>query len=734
MHQWIRVGVILALFVFTSRVQAGGPRLDIVIGNGAPALERFAAQELAGQLKKLFDAQVGISTAVPAHARNVFLLGSPATNTAIKDAMGDHWPRLTDQGHLLRSVWDKDRPTLIVGGGSPIATLWAVYEFGHRFGIRYLLHGDVMPLEPPPLKLDGFDIVLEPTLRTRTWRTINDFAIGPESWGLAEHKRVLAQLAKLKFNRIMLSVYPWQPFVDYEFRGIKKKTATLWYGYRYPVDGDTAGRAAFGGAKEFTNPDFAGKNTYAEKTAAGIGLARGIIDAAHDLRMSTAIALSPLEFPREFAAALPGAKFLHGLQNMTVGPGPLQPPDDPLLRELVVTQIRAFLNTYPRIDALYLTLPEFPDWIEHYERAWQRLDKRTGLGQVVTLRELTESARKRTLIASGDRGVKALQGNIVALDFFHSLLADDKLLRRPDGKKIQVVVTDVDSALFAVLDRVIPAGAATLHFVDYTPRRIAEHSELLARVPARKISSSLILTLADDNVGVLPQSYLGHLHTLVSQLRKHSWEGFSTRYWTIGELDPVVYYLSRAAFDPMVTPKTVFSDLFTPFCGQDASGRLAKAFDLIEKATTLIDKNDIGFTFPVPGMVMRQYRVKSPPPKWWLEVRDLYANAMDEMYRANTRANPRGRPTILYYCKRLEFACELMNSLETARLAGLANSKKNSEQTIENLEKAVESMYNALDAYREVVRDNSDRGVIAVLNEYGYRPLKKEFQAQKKAR
>jgi len=79
---------------------------------------------------------------------------------------------------------------------------------------------------------------------------------------------------------------PWQPFVHYEFRGVKKNKATLWYGYRYPVDGDTAGRAAFGGIREFMNPDFAGKASYEDKTAAGVGLVRGIIDAAHQLGIS----------------------------------------------------------------------------------------------------------------------------------------------------------------------------------------------------------------------------------------------------------------------------------------------------------------------------------------------------------------------------------------------------------------------------------------------------------------
>ena len=78
-----------------------------------------------------------------------------------------------------------------------------------------------------------------------TWRTIDSSPIGLESWGLADQKRLLHQLAKLKFNRVVLSVHPWQPFVHYEFKGVKKQTALLFQGKRFPVDGDTPGRDAF---------------------------------------------------------------------------------------------------------------------------------------------------------------------------------------------------------------------------------------------------------------------------------------------------------------------------------------------------------------------------------------------------------------------------------------------------------------------------------------------------------
>ena len=39
-------------------------------------------------------------------------------------------------------------------------------------------------------------------------------------------------------------------------------------------------------------------------------------------------------------------------------------------------------------------------------------------------------------------------------------------------------------------------------------------------------------------------------------------------------------------------------------------------------------------------------------------------------------------------------------------------------------------MDNALDCLREVARDSCDLGVIAVLNEYGYRPLRRELDIQ----
>lgn len=730
----LRGVVFAAVACSMNAIDAAGPKLGVLVAPDAPPLERLAATEAADLLRRLFEADATVSNVPADDAEGFVLVGSPATSQLVKSAAGDSWPTLSDQGHVVRSIKFQRRPAVLVGGGSPVATLWAAYELGHRFGVRYLLHGDALPAERPAFRLDGFDVKLEPSLRLRTWRTVNDFPIGPESWGLADQQRLVRQLAKLKFNRILIAVYPWQPFVDFEFQGVKKQSALLWYGQHFPVSGDTAGRAAFRGAEVFDNPDFVGKTTYADRIATGTKLVSGIIDAAHDVGMTAALAFSPLEFPREFAATLPGAKVLHQLENLTIGPGPRQPPDDPLLKALATTQLRAYLTTYPKLDALYLTMPEFPDWVEHHEAAWRRLRERTGIGEGVDMQQLTEVARTRSLIASGDRGVQALRGNIAALDFFHAFLSDPRLLKRPDGKAVDVTLVDLDPALYHVLDKVLPPRTSALHFVDYTARRVASHPDLLAEVPAKRSPSSLILTLADDNVGVLPQMATNHLNSLVGQLRKLEWEGYSTRYWIAGDLSPTAHYLSRAAFDAQVTPQSAYADLIDAVSGEGVADRVTRGFQMIEQATDLIDRNDIGFSFPVPNVVMKHYAATEPAPAWWGETKSLYAKAMDEMYRGNTRARQGARPFTLYYAKRLEFAVQYLTSIEAVRAAGVAKSKGNRDEQIAQLEKAIEALYGGLNAYAEVARDQSDRGVIAVLNEYGYRRLVAELDAVSAAR
>lgn len=727
-HFFSGVLSVVAAAVSTASVQLAAAEqfVQIVHGKGAPSIEVFAANELADLLKR---ATSDVTTQVADHASDksaiTVCIGGPQTNPLTATSFKD-WPQVSDQGIVILSR--DDGSVCAVGGGSPAATLWAVYELGHRLGFRFLPRGDIDPLEKKPaIDFSEYDGVLEPQLRSRTWRTINDFAIGPESWALEEHKRFLKQLAKMKYNRLMLSVYPWQPFVEYEFAGVKKTTALHWFGEEFRVDGDTVGKKVFRGAKVFENPDFAGLTTPAERHAAGRKHMQGLIDAAHELGMTVGVSISPLEFPREFQTALPGARVARQLKSLTITPDAAHGPQDETLRKLVATKIRAYIDTYPEVDELYLTLPEFPEWDQHADVALKLLKQR-GASKKLSVESLVGQARDRKLIASGDRGERAIKGNLVGLAFLAELFADSSLLERKDGKSVDLVVTSVDPALFPVLDQVIPGGASTLNFVDYTARRVADNRELLAPVPAKKVPSRLIMTLADDNVGVLPQSALQSLDTLTSEIKRHDWDGFSTRYWVPAELDSSVYFLSRASWEKDLTAEASLKELWTSATQNAAAAdRLWLAWQHLEKATNLIDENDLGFTFPVDGMLMKNYRPE-PIPDWWQSVTDAYTQYMIELYRAHGAIDGDAKPMLFYYAKRGEYVVEYLAAVKAVREAALAKKAGDNEAALEHLEAALESTYNCINTLSDVARDQSDRGVIATLNKFAYRPLIAEVE------
>ena len=149
--------------------------IAICVDPDADELERFAACELESYLEKLFGIRAGITSAPADEADTRFVLGlkgRPHVDPALRDG---GTPDLSDQGHLVRRV---SGDTMVLAGGSPAAVCWAVYELVERYGVRYLVHGDVLPERPGPFGLPDVDEALEPVQRTRVVRLTRDNAIG----------------------------------------------------------------------------------------------------------------------------------------------------------------------------------------------------------------------------------------------------------------------------------------------------------------------------------------------------------------------------------------------------------------------------------------------------------------------------------------------------------------------------------------------------------------------------
>ena len=173
------------------------------------------------------------------------------------------------------------------------------------------------------------------------------------------------------------------------------------------------------------------------------------------------------------------------------------------------------------------------------------------------------------------------------------------------------------------------------------------------------------------------------------------------------------------------TDEKALSDLVTPMCGEGVAERMWLGFQAIDKASQLIAKNDPNLGIPAPDMLLHHLNSKKSLPDWLTEVKTFYATAMNEMYRANTRAREGSRSFTLYNAKRLEFTFHFISCIESLYKSHDATTRA------ESLEAAMDSIYNALNSWSDVARDSSDRGAIALLNEYGYRPLVKVVKGGK---
>ena len=730
---------------------ADRPQVDVLVGEDISNLEQFAAQQLCYYLKEIYAVTSEPLVEPRLNAPIKLIVGRPATNPTVARALaGVAWPDMSEQGIALIPVRLDEKPALIIGGGSDRATLWAVYELVERWGVRFLLDGDVFPDDHGgdasnrvDIRLPEKQVLKEPVLPIRQWRVINDFACGPECWGIADYRTLLDQLAKLKFNRIYVSIYAWQPFLDLRHGGIQRKEAWLWYDFHYPLTGDLPGRSLFDERSEFWNPDLPIGASYREFSDAGRQHVSAIMDYAKARGFEISMVANVAEFPREFAPLLKDFRAIYSsLGNLTITPGPQQPMDDPNLLDLAAAVLKTTVNVYPQVDILVPQVPEISSWTDAYKSAWDALDAKYDLAATFSVEDLIDAAHHRRGYAAGsERAVTEVKANIAALYMVDRLFTERKVLadtKRPDAI---ISFSSMAEEVLPLLPHVLPAGSETLNLLDYTPERIVARPEAFAGVQNDRVQHTLIFTLHDDNVGVLPQLNTGSLAKLVGHMREHGWAGFITRYWMTSDHDPCVAYLARAAWDDDVTPEDVARDLIRVVCGEAAVPEMLTVFAELEETTRHLNGHGLGLTFPVPSMITKHLTPGSLSDDL-VQDRNGYRLSLAAARRAWEKSSERGRPYVEYWIGRLEFGIGYIDCIEAVK--HLANAKSELELAREgadetlisvkqrvalaSAEAAFQISSNMLNTLGSVARNQSDRGAIAVMNEYVYRRLQEQVQ------
>ncbi|MAE64546.1 MAG: hypothetical protein CMJ18_09780 [Phycisphaeraceae bacterium] len=499
----------------------------------------------------------------------------------------------------------------------------------------------------------------------RCWRQFSDLATGPAMWSLERHQAVTRQVFKLRFNSIVISLWPQQPFVDFECGGIRRQDATMLFGQKFPVDADTIGVTPGPGERFLDNPEFLGAETYEDMLAAGRRLLGGILDQAQALDMHTMIGLQPFEFPVEFRPLL-DTPTREGIQlggRTCAERGDLRHPGH---MALVQAHLDAYLHQWSRVDELTLVMPEFPKADSAYRDAWEALDRKFGVASVMSLDQLI--AESSGLTPGGrERADREMKSAVSMLHFLDGFFEQSGILERGAAAdtKFTISLAVTTAPLFKVIDRVLPPGVGVENVLEYTASRAVRRMHYMEDLDATRVGALLDVTLQDDNGGWLPQVATQSVHLLLRQAQRLGWRGFVTRYWPVGDLDPAVACLARSAWDADLTPATVYEDHFDHVFGPRATADMCRVMRLLEDATILLDLDLFYFLFPVLGIMGVPLERTEPTPEALTHVRAMYEQCRRILLRQGDRLEaPSAAERLEYMVGRLEFSIGAMTDWE----------------------------------------------------------------------
>ncbi len=197
----------------------------VVAAPDAPPLVRLAAREVARYVYLRTGERLAVADTVPS--------GSDAIRLR-RD------PQLAAESYRLKSGDAAGGGKVIdLTGGSDVAVLYAAYQFAESLGVRFYLHGDVLPDKRMAFVLPDLDETHTPLFEKRGLLPFHDFTQGPDWWEADDYKACFTQMVKMRMNVMGLHCYP---------EGPAGPEPLVWIGHPDDVDGS--------GKVSFSSPSF----------------------------------------------------------------------------------------------------------------------------------------------------------------------------------------------------------------------------------------------------------------------------------------------------------------------------------------------------------------------------------------------------------------------------------------------------------------------------------------------
>lgn len=209
---------IIALTILTISILIGSPFLEaqpditILSPKDASKMEKLAAREIV-RYTYLRTGVIPVISVASKQILNqsivVMRKGHFAPTSIIDAKTRASISKLGPQQYILKTLTgQKGAKTILIIGGDDVGTLYGAYRYAEHLGVRFYLHGDVVPDTRIKSSLPMLNEIGKPLFSIRGIQPFHDFFEGPDWWNTDDYKTHINQLAKMRMNFIGLHNYP----------------------------------------------------------------------------------------------------------------------------------------------------------------------------------------------------------------------------------------------------------------------------------------------------------------------------------------------------------------------------------------------------------------------------------------------------------------------------------------------------------------------------------------------
>ncbi len=677
-------------------VREGKPRAVIVVDEQSGPFYRWVASEVARYVDTITGARLPVVTTTGFHARpgsTAIVIGGPSANRLVREAAGTaiRFDDLKADGFLLRATHRNGATLLLAGGNDEASTMYAAYELLERLGVTFLAHKDILPEKMATLALPALDVRSESPFPRRGFLISNIYP-NRGIWNLAEVKRFLDQMAKMKMNYLQFFWFEHEPWINFGFRGENKllgdatgpETGYLTWRYNYGsnlIKDLPVGKELFGGRRKMAPAEFQNVETPEDAFRTAKSFLNEIIRYAKTRKIKVWLCVDPTTLPGNLA------RFATRAANYEV---PFHPilgthmcPADPELHEMNENRLRALVETYPEAEGYFLYIPEmFPDCKDALNRSVLEAEAKHFDGLIKLWQPYTGYERDPKVVIESNAGSVYIVKKMIE--------ARDRIA--PQAK---VGIGGIGRGfLLPYLDKMFPKS---IPLTDMESRAIwtakGVPMEDFGGMGARE--RTLVPRMDDDSDMFGPQFNLNlyYKDRMLEGSLENGVAGFAGQLNRVRGTEQNTRYLAEGAWKPHLTPDAFYEEYARRIFGEKARGEMQAAFHKLEENEEYLGwtgRGNFGCCGVIPEVALAYRLYQQPNPfdgpenfagfvktsreriEQYERSRELLGEALARLDAAAPLVSPRGRGEIEFLRNRTASYRMLLDTLVTARRAYIA--------------------------------------------------------------